>query len=251
MTETTAKTKAPKLPFPTDLSGLPEEQLEAMHDAAAKVLQCEQELAGKGSSVVMEVLRDQGDFLIWERYPKGDLFDLKHHSHYFYHAHAPEEMADGENGHFHLFVRPAEIAPDIEPWQLPGAVIPENPAERFAHIGAVSLDNYGRLIRIFTTNRWVTNETLYRAEDVIPLLDHFAIDLDEPSRTVNQWLTSLITLYRPQLEALLKARDETLEAFAEAHPASDLLEDRSLQNTSEVYVDTVKQIAAIEEGLGV
>jgi len=249
MSET--KTKAPKLPFPADLSGLPEDKLEAMHDAAAAVLECERKLAQSGSNVVMKVLRDQGDFLIWERYPKGDLFDLKNHSHYFYHAHTPDEMADTENGHFHLFVRPAAIAPEMEPWRLPGAVIPEDPAARFAHIGAVSVDNQGRLIRIFTTNRWVTNETLDRADDVIALLDHFAIDLDSPSKAVNRWLTSLITLYRPQLEALLRARDATLEAFVQDHPGSEVLEDRALQNTSEVFVDTIKQIEAIEGALGV
>jgi len=249
MSEQIAKTKAPQLPFPADLSGLPEARLEAMHDAAANVLESERELAQAGSSVVMEVLRDQGDFLVWERYPKGDLFDLKNHSHYFYHAHTPDEMADGENGHFHLFVRPANIAPEMEPWRLPGAVVPEDPAARFAHIGAISVDNQGRLIRLFTTNRWVTNETLYRAEDVITLLDHFAIQLDRPSKAVNRWLTSLITLYRPQLEALLTARDATLDAFAQEHPGSELLEDRALQNTSEVFVDTVKQIEAIEAAL--
>ncbi|WP_417680150.1 DUF6969 family protein [Roseibium sp.] len=249
MSET--KIKAPQLPFPADLPGLPEAQLEAMHDAAATVLDCERELAQAGSSVVMEVLRDQGDFLIWERYPKGDLFDLENHSHYFYHAHMADEMADGENGHFHLFVRPAAIAPDMEPWSLPGAVVPEDPTARFAHIGAVSVDNQGRLIRIFTTNRWVTNETLYRAEDVISLLDHFAIELDHPSKAVNRWLTSLVTLYRPQMEALLKVRDTTLEAFAQDYPGSEFLEDRALQNTSEVFVDTVKQIEAIEAALGV
>ncbi|WP_157775637.1 DUF6969 family protein [Hartmannibacter diazotrophicus] len=251
MTETMAKAKAPRLPFPQDLTGLSRERLEAMHDAAAKVLECEQALAQSGSNVVAEVLRDQGDFLIWERYPKGDLFDLANHSHYFYHAHTRQEMADGENGHFHLFVRPAEIAADMKPWQLPGAVIPENPADRFAHIAAISVDNYGRLIRIFTTNRWVTNETLYRAEDVIALLDHFAIGLDHPSRALNQWLTSLVTLYRPQLEALLRARDATLEAWAKEHPGSEILEDRRLQNTSEVYVDTIKQIEAIETALDI
>lgn len=251
MTEQIAKTQAPQLPFPADLTGLPEAQLEAMHDAAATVLECERKLGQAGSSVVAEVLRDQGDFLIWERYPKGDLFDLKNHSHYFYHAHTPEEMADGENGHFHLFVRPADITPDIEPWRLPGAVIPENPADRFAHIGAISVDNYGRLIRIFTTNRWVTDETLYRAEDVIPLLDHFSIQLNHPSRALNQWLTSLTALYRPQLEALLRTRDATLDAWANEHPNSKVLEDRALQNTSEVFVDTFKQIEAIEVALGV
>jgi len=249
MTET--KAKAPQISPVPDLAGLPEERLEAMHDAAASVLQCERDLAEANSSVVAEVLREQGDFLVWERYPKGDLFDLENHSHYFYHAHAPEEMADGENGHFHLFVRPAEIAPGIQPWRLPGAQVPKNPADRFIHICAISVDSYGRLIRIFTTNRWVTDETLYRAQDVIPLLDRFRIGIDRPSRALNAWLTSLIVLYRPQLEALLTARDATLEAWSKQHPGTEVLEDRRLQNTSEAYVDLVTQVGAIEAALEV
>jgi len=249
MSET--KAEAAQLPNAPDLDALPVERLEAMHDAAAVVLGSERELAASGSSVVAEVLRGQGDFLIWERYPKGDLFDLKNHSHYFYHAHTPEEMAERENGHFHLFIRPQGLNPEMEPWQLPGAAVPEDPAGRFLHVGAISVDSYGRLIRIFTTNRWVTNETLYRSEDVIPLLERFRVETGQPSRLLNDWLTNLVILYRPQLEALLKQRDATLQAWTREHPDSDVLEDRNLQNTSEVYVDHTSQIEAIEEALGI
>ncbi|WP_146177372.1 DUF6969 family protein [Breoghania corrubedonensis] len=231
-----------------DLSGIAGEQLEAMHDAAATVLTCERVLAKSGSSVVAEVLRNQGDFLIWERYPRGDVQDGA--SHYFYHSHTPHEMMDGENGHFHLFVRPARVAPGLRPWQLSCAFVPDNEADRFVHIGAISVDAAGRPLRLFTTNRWVTNETLYRAQDVIGLLDHFEIELAHPNWAVNQWLNAMVTLYRPQFEALLAQRDAALEAWAERHPDCEVLEDRRLQNTSEVRVDTNAQIAAIEAALG-
>ncbi|MBN9670085.1 DUF6969 family protein [Roseibium aggregatum] len=249
MSKTTQK--VPCLPDVPDLADLPVERLEAMHDAAAAVLASERELAETGSSVVMEVLRGQGDFLTWERYPKGDQFDLENHSHYFYHAHAPEEMAEDENGHFHLFVRPAGVNRRMDPWRLPGATVPEEPGDRFVHIGAISVDSYGRLIRIFATNRWVTNETLYRSEDVIPLLERFRVETGEPSQVLNDWLTNLVILYRPQLEALLRQRDVTLQTWMSEYPDKDVLEDRTLQNTGEVFVNHAGQIAAIEAALGI
>ncbi|MEI2383900.1 hypothetical protein [Breoghania sp. JC706] len=230
-----------------DLSGIRAEQLEAMHDAAATVLTCERVLAKSGSSVVAEVLRGQGDFLIWERYPLGDVEDGA--AHYFYHAHTPDEMTAGENGHFHLFVRPATVAPGLRPWKLPGAFVPDNEAERFVHIGGISVDGAGRPLRLFTTNRWVTNETLYRADDVIALLDRFVIELAHPNWAVNQWLNAMVVLYRPQLEVLLQHRDAALETWAADHPDAEVLEDRRLQITSEVPVGTHAQIAAIEAAL--
>ncbi len=240
-----------------DFSRLPAARLEAMHDAAATVLRCEHVLAKSGMSVVSAVLDGQGDFTTWERYPKGDIHDPQTHSHYFYHAHAPQEMAEHENGHFHLFVHPAAADPDgfggdvasrpPQPWALPGVLQAEDPAQRFAHIGAISVDARGRPLRLFTTNRWVTNETLYRADAVIGLLDRFSIELAHPNWAVSQWLNAMVVLYRPQLEALLLRRDQVLERAA--HHASGATEDRALQNTSEVRIDHARQIGAIEQAL--
>ncbi|MBD3803681.1 MAG: hypothetical protein IE919_10645 [Thioclava sp.] len=241
---------APTLRIPTPaIERLPRARLEEMHDAAETVLECETVLAKSGMSVVSEVLRGQGDFLTWERYPRGDVFDTETHCHYFYHAHDAREMAQGENGHFHLFMRPEGIIPGLEPWDLPGARIPEDGASRFVHIGAISVDAQGRALRIFTTNRWVTDECFYRAEDVIRLLDHFAIELAHPNWAVNLWLSGMVTLYRPQVEALLRARDAQIGARLAEHPGSDVLEDRGLQNITEWPVDHVAQIGMLEDQL--
>jgi hypothetical protein len=235
---------------PPNLSLLPRDRLEEMHDAAAIALECQSVLQKSGMSVISEVLRGQGDFVIWERYPKGDIFDAETHSHYFYHSHTPDEMTEGENGHFHIFVRPEGIMPDLKPWDLPGATVPVEPGARFVHLGALSVDAFGNPIRLFTTNRWVTDETFYRAEDVIALIGSFRIGLAHPNWAVNQWLNAMVTLYRPQLEALLRRRDEVIVDWAARHSDADVLEDRRLQNTSETVVDMAAQIAAIEAALG-
>lgn len=230
-----------------DLSAIPQEDLEAMHDAAATVLECERVLAEADSNVVAEVLRGQGDFVVWDRYPRGDVADGP--SHYFYHSHTPDEMADGENGHFHLFVRPATFLPGLEPWRLPGAAIPQAETERHIHLCALSVDGSGRPLKIFTTNRWVTDETFYRAVDVIALLDRFEITHAHPHRVVNRWLKAMVTLYRPQIVALLRERDGIINAWMKSNPGSEVLEDRRLQNISEAGVSLGVQIAAIEKAL--
>ena len=95
----------------------------------------------------------------------------------------------------------------------------------------------------------MTDECFYRAEDVIRLLDHFAIELAHPNWAVNLWLSGMVTLYRPQVEALLRARDAQIEAWLAEHPGSDVLEDRGLQNITEWPVDHVAQIGMLEDQL--
>lgn len=234
---------AAQLP-PPDLATLPAEQLEAMHDAAAVLLEVRAALARSGISVVSEVLRDQGAFTTWQNYPRGDIFDTESHCHYFYHAHTPEEMAAGENGHFHLFLRPEEIAPGaFVPWLPAGAAEPAAPGARFAHLCAISMDAQGEALRLFVTNRWVTDETLYPAADLLPLIADFRIGLAHPNWAVSQWLTALVTLFAPQIAALLRARDAALTAGLDP-------EDRGAQNLAEVAVDIPAQIARIEAALG-
>ena len=45
--------------------------------------------------------------------------------------------------------------------------------DEVSHLVAIALDYAGEPIRLFTTNRWVTGETWYRADDVIKMLDCF------------------------------------------------------------------------------
>lgn len=244
---------APALPRPVsppELAAFSEDELADMHDGAARVLEAAQALARSGLSVVSEVLRGQGDFTIWERYPLGDIFDTESHCHYFFHAHTPEEMLAGEAGHFHLFLRPAGLAPGLVPMDLPGAPVPAEEAARFIHIGAISVDAHGRALRLFTTNRWVTDETLYPAAEIAPLLARFRIGLAHPNWAVSEWLNGMVALFRPQIAAALVLRDAALRDLTKAHPATAVSEDRAAQNLSSFEIDIPAQIAAIEAALG-
>ena len=234
-----------------DFAALPRERLEAMHDAAETVLRCEAALRASNMSVLSETLRDQGDFVVWERYPRGDVFDARSGAQYFYHAHTPDEMGEAENGHFHLFLRPWGAGGEgPEPLRLPGARIPEDPQARFLHLAALGVDGAGRPLRWFTTNRWVTDETFVRAGDAMSLLDRFEIGLAYPNWAVSEWLGAMVRLYAPQIEALLRLRDEAVEDWTARHPDAETLEDRRLQNVSEIDINLPAHIAAIEAALG-
>jgi len=231
-----------------DFAGLARDRLEDMHDAAAEVLACQRALAKSGTSVVREVLRDQGDFVTWQSYPRGDVYDAETHSQYFYHAHAPADMVDGEHGHFHTFLRPAAFG--FSPAVPPDPAKAADPAALVSHLIAISVDARGMPFRLFTTNRWVTGETWYLAADVLAMLDRFNVDLALPNWAVSRWVTGMVRLFRPQIEVLVTARDAAMDDWVAGHPGEDVYEDRRLQVTSEVGIDVTGQIRRIEAALG-
>jgi hypothetical protein len=71
------------------------------------------------------------------------------------------------------------------------------------------MDAYGWPIGLFTTNRWVTNQTWYSAADTIRMLDRFLIDHAYPSWPVNRWISAMFRLFRPQIVELLERRDQS------------------------------------------
>ena len=52
------------------------------------------------------------------------------------------------------------------------------------------------------TNRWVTAEAWYKAEDVIAMLEQFKMDHGFPSWPVNLMISEMLVLFRPQIEGL-------------------------------------------------
>jgi len=102
---------------------------------------------------------------------------------------------------------------------------------------------------LFTTNRWVTGEAWYDADAVIGMLVRFDMTVERSSPELNRWMTAVIRMFRPQIEDLIRARDARVAQFQAAHPGSDVFEDRALQATSEMPVDFLAQIRAIEAAL--
>ncbi len=235
----------PAMASTADLSGLPRTALAAMIEAGREVRDCQRVLAKTGDNIVGELLRGQGTFYEWNHYPPDDVHDLASHAQYYYHAHGGQERS-GEHGHFHCFLRPKGMPAGIRPAPVSAAPSSKDGAEPLSHLVAISMDDGGQAIELFTTNRWVTDETWYRARDVIAMLDRFVIDVAHPSWPVNRWITAMIRLFRPQIEQLVWERDRAVAAWQRRDAASDVFEDRRLEVTSKIAISVEDQIGRLQ-----
>ena len=226
-----------------DFAKLPTERLETMVAAGDVVIDCHRLLAKSGDNIVGELIKGAETFYEWDHYPKGDVYDNVTHSQFYYHAH-PQELREGEHGHFHTFVRPRGMPAGVKPAPLPGLKLPKGKNDALSHIVGISMDPQGVPIRLFATNRWVTGEVWYTAEDVGAILEAFDIDLAHPSWLVNRWVTSMIRLFQPQITKLLEARDRRVAGWVATQPDKDVYEDRDLDVASAVDISIDDQMAA-------
>ncbi len=205
-------------------------------------------LAKSGTNLVGELIDGAKTFYEWDHYPKGDVHDPDTHAQYYYHAH-PEKDRGQEHGHFHTFLRPRGMPRGLAPAPLPDLAPPVDANAALSHLAGIGMDRFGAPLTLFATNRWVTGETWYRAQDVIRMLDFFAIELAHPSWPVNCWIGAMLRLFRPQVEQLLHQRDAAVAAWQKRNPGANAYEDRGLAIAAEVPVDIDQQIKAIEASL--
>ncbi|MEF8731164.1 MAG: hypothetical protein V5B40_04380 [Candidatus Accumulibacter meliphilus] len=230
------------------LDSLSPQRRASMLAAAREIRECYRVLEKGGINLVGEVLRGQGEFVELEHYPRDDVFDSQTHAQYYYHTHRDGEL---EHGHFHLFLRAGGMPPGCRPLDYPQAS-DAWPAgdEALGHLVAISMDGWGFPIGLFCTNRWVTAETWYPAEQMIAMLDRFAIDHAFPNWAVNRWLTAMLRLYRPQVELLIRQRDEVVAAWQDRQPGADVFEDRKLEITGYLPIDVEALTLALEAAAG-
>lgn len=213
--------------------------------AAQEVARCQQALSKAGLNVVGELLKGHDGFYEMNHYPDGDVFDRDSHAQYYYHAHREGGV---EHGHFHTFIRGQGIPNTLKPLSAAGASEPwPSGDDAIAHLIAVSMDAWGQPIGLFACNRWVTGETWYPAESVKDMLPRFVIDHAHPSWPANLWLTALLQLFRPHIQALIVHRDRIIDAWREAHPAQDVFEDRGLEITGYLPISINDWVTALTQ----
>jgi len=224
-------------PDSQSLRGLPRSELLAMYTAAGEATACLAAMAGRGINPTTEAINGAPAVEEWAHFPPSDTVDPTTYSRVYYHAHSADERVPGEHGHFHTFVHTVDAD---------GKIDAHSP---FAHLIGISTDAAGNLIRLFTVNRWVTDETWFDAEIVCSLLDRFHLTNTESSSDLNRWVQAIMRMFRPQIEHLIRSRDTAVAAFHAAHPDKDVLENRALRVPSEMPVDFLAQIRAIELAL--
>ena len=232
-------------------------EIERMASAAAVIDDCRRELAARNRNIVSEALADN-PAAEWQHYPDGEVYDPKSHAQYFYHTHPVSGRPVREHGHFHTFLRAEGMPVGAAPLILPEIAVADVPAlppqapplkrgtrEEVSHLVAIAVDCRGEPIRLFTTNRWVTGETWYRADDVIRMLDRFAITEVEPSEALNRWVGGMLRLFRPQIAALLRMRDQTVMAWRRRR-RTHVFEDPALEITSSLDIGFDAQLAFLD-----
>ncbi len=236
--------------------------------AAAVLRECRDALARANSTILHEATGAAGDIAPWRRYPEGEVYDPQTHCQYFYHSHSAPEPAGNsesagnsepaEHGHFHLFLRADGLPAGMTPLVLPELAVADAPLppqsaplkrggrDEVVHLVALALDARGEPVRLFTTNRWVTGETWYRAEDVIRMLDGFQVNGEGSGGLLNRWLTAMVQLFQPEIGVLLRHRDRAVTDWRWRW-RSNVFEDPRLEITSSFAIDLDARLAVAED----
>ena len=238
-------------------------------EAVAILRECRAGLAARGSTLIREAMgAEAADIIDWQHYPDGEVYDPVSHAQYFYHRHGgsdgkgparnqPDRSV--EHGHFHLFVRGEGVPAGITPLLQPELAVANAPAPRqsaplklgksdeVCHLVALAVDGRGEPLRLFTTNRWVTGETWYRADDVIRMLDGFRVRIDGPSPLLNRWLGAFVRLFQPEIAGLLHERDQAI-VERRWRWRGNVMEDERLEVTSSLDIDLDARLAGIAAG---
>ncbi len=242
----TDRAAPPSAPVPPAFETLGRAELDALAAAGRGVADAVRALAATGDTVVSTLIRETATPVPWQHYPPGDVYDHDRHAQYYFHAHAKGEGLPGEIGHLHTFLRSLGMPSGVAPAPVPDLVRPAGANDALAHLIGISLAADGRAIGLFTTNRWVTGETWYAARDAARMVTRFAIDHDRPSRPLNRWVTAMVQLFRPQITALLEARDDAVAAWQANAPDRLVYDDRGLEFPSRCAISVSDQVAAID-----
>jgi hypothetical protein len=245
-------------PFAPDFDELPADELESIVGAGEEVEEIARLLAKTEDNIVGELIKDAGTFYEWNHYPDGDVYDAETGSQFFYHAH-PADLRVGEHGHFHTFLRPSGMPEGMQPVDLSDLTMPEDENDALSHLIGISMDEWGKPICLFTTNRWVTGEIWYEAGDVIPMLKLFEIGHTQPSWPVNRWVSAMVRFYGLEIAALVAERDATVEAWQNrplpideetGKPVTSVFENRELEVTSYLQISLADRLERARACLG-
>lgn len=205
--------------------------------AATQLIDATMAMHTSGTPLMRRVIPQDIEIRLWDHYPDHDAVSPQSKSRYFYHCHPVEERGADEHGHFHLFL-PKQIMPKRAKPRLAPPNLKIKRAD-VVHIVALSVNPAGLPTAMFTVNRWVTDEFLYPQHNIMAALDGFDLTGADGDPLVNLWLTAMVHLARPVIDALLVERDAALAA---AHWAG---EDRSFEILSHAPVDLQSLVANV------
>lgn len=214
--------------------------------AAVKVFEAINSIHKRGSNLIFEALRSEDEFVEWNHYPPDDVRDPITGAQYYFHAHAAGDRDDPDFGHFHTFLRPRLLAESLDtPCAIRGSELFRS--DDLCHLVAISMAPNGMPEKLFTTNRWVTDEAWIEAPRVIRSLSHFEVRLDGPLLELNSWLNAMFVLFRSEIEELLIERDRVIDDCRRRNPGIDVFEDRKLDVLSQLRISLPDKIERLQQ----
>ena len=191
--------------------------------AAQEIASIQTHYAKKGLTLSEVALCGSREFIEWQHYPNDDLVDGDSGYEFYYHSHSANEMPEGEHGHFHLFKRTGT---------------------EFHHLIGIALNQTGLPVRLFTTNQWVTGETLVKAEIVLVELQAFEMAIKGRMGPMARWISSLTKLFYIDMEALVLQRDQVIHRLESDLGSLELaLKEKSHHVLTERKIDLVERLS--------
>jgi len=184
--------------------------------------------ASEQSSAPARLLNGTQGFVEWVHYPQAEAIDPHSGWRFYYHAHPPAQRLNSEHGHFHVFAPPPTVH---------GATV----SASVSHLVAISVTARGLPLRLFTTNRWVTDEIWQPADRLAKFVSAPSLHGAEP-HDVGRWLDNLIILFAEEIVLLLRARDARIAASRSRAP----FEDRRLRIPSQRRIDLTRRLRKLE-----
>jgi hypothetical protein len=228
-----------------DLSALPRRRLAAMRRASRDLFEVLEIFAHEGRHPVRDVLAASPEvFTRLSHYPPDDVQDSGTGSLWYYHAHDPSPTRPWqEHGHFHCYAYTEQLPKTAKPIALP--TNPDFEKGDLVHLVAISFDLGGAPMRLFTINRWASDEWMYAARDVVPLIDRFSLGGETPFPLTSRWLSAALRLFQPQIAWLLHERDRVIGEHRTVDPVG-ATEDQSLDVTSTVTFNLDAHLATLD-----
>ena len=191
--------------------------------AAQELADIQMRYAETGRTLNEAALCGAREFLEWQHYPNNDLIDEKTGYEFYYHAHSAQEMPPGEHGHFHVIKRNEDS---------------------FHHLIGIALDQKGLVVRLFTTNQWVTGEEMADASQILKSVKEFEMTVMGRMAPISRWISALLRLFYPEIEGLVLERDKKIHQLIKSMGSRDLaLNSKSHHVLTECRIDLISRLS--------
>lgn len=223
-----AQLRLPATALAREFIGTDRRRLRRLRGAGRQLIDLLAEFAAASTSPLATTLGEDAP-KVWRQYARqGER--VRQVGEWFFYYHSHDRSPAAEHGHFHVFRSlPAEDATTRN--DLP-----------YAHLVGIGVDARGLPRRLFTTNRWVTDESWRDGTDNLAALDRIVSGGAGDSPPLLRWLRAQLAVFQPQIERLHAHRDARVAARGGAR----VFEDRRMYILSECAISLDQQMAAID-----